>query len=565
MALKADTIVRGKYRITRLIGDGGMGAVYEAEHLILKVPVALKFLHTELAQRPGLSERFLREARVSASVQNPHVTRVTDVDTTDAGTPFLVMELLRGRSLQDLLDRERQLPEAVAIDYALQILSGLEAAHALNVVHRDLKPDNVFITQTQGGPVLKLIDFGIAKLRSSEEFRQTLTQAGSMMGTPEYMAPEQLYAAETVDARADLFSLGVMLYEMLCGERPVLGDDATAIVAAYVEGNAVPLRQKLPGASQALEDVLSRAIEHERERRFESAFSMRMALIPLATSLSHAGRLAATPEPLPLDGPLPNLDEHDEEADPSTQRTSVPDTLPPADATSNGKATSDQEAGRTADDPLMQGEGGTEDAPHLPKQLRGQAPAMAPPASPVAQKAGAEFRVRAAHVPVPHAVPTRKGRKGSGLVVALSILLVLIAGAMLALLAIERRQSEPPPQGVTATVPTGVRTINAELPTQDSAPPSTLPSSDPRTPPPTTRPRPTPAPPTSRPTTPDAGRPAIPFPSTLPPLPSQLPPLPSGFPTTLPSFFPPIPGLTPPGVAPAPTGDADPKPPAERR
>ncbi|HEU5075375.1 MAG TPA: serine/threonine-protein kinase, partial [Polyangiaceae bacterium] len=265
--MQANTVVRGKYRITRLIGDGGMGAVYEAEHLLLKVPVALKFLHADLAERPGLAERFLREARVSASIQSPHVTRVTDVDTTDAGTPFLVMELLRGESLQDLLDRQRRLPRAIAIDYTMQILSGLEAAHALDVVHRDLKPDNVFIVQTPSGPVLKLIDFGIAKLRNSEEFKEALTRAGAMMGTPEYMAPEQLYSAENVDARADLFSVGVMLYEMLCGERPAAGDEATEIVSQFVLGTVVPLQERLPDSPDALAQVVARAIAPEREDR----------------------------------------------------------------------------------------------------------------------------------------------------------------------------------------------------------------------------------------------------------------------------------------------------------
>ena len=278
MVLQANTIVRGKYRITRLIGDGGMGAVYEAEHLLLKVPVALKFLHTELAQRPGLAERFLREARVSARIQSPHVTRVTDVDTTDAGTPFLVMELLRGESLQELLDRQRQLPQATCIDYTLQILSGLEAAHALDVVHRDLKPDNVFIVQSQGGPILKLIDFGIAKLRSSEEFKESLTRAGAMMGTPEYMAPEQLYSAENVDARADLFSVGVMLCEMLCGERPAPGDEANEIVSQFVLGTIVPLRERLADTPEALAAFVERALKAQRDERFESAFSMRVAM-----------------------------------------------------------------------------------------------------------------------------------------------------------------------------------------------------------------------------------------------------------------------------------------------
>ncbi|HEY6722805.1 MAG TPA: serine/threonine-protein kinase, partial [Polyangiaceae bacterium] len=325
MVLQANTVIRGKYRITRLIGDGGMGAVYEAEHLLLKVPVALKFLHADLAERPGLAERFLREARVSASIQSLHVTRVTDVDTTDAGAPFLVMELLRGESLQDLLDRQRRLPQATAIDYTLQILSGLEAAHALDVVHRDLKPDNVFIVQTPGGPVLKLIDFGIAKLRNSEEFKEALTRAGAMMGTPEYMAPEQLYSAENVDARADLFSVGVMLYEMLCGERPAAGEEPTEIVSQFVLGTIVPLQDRLHDVPEALAQVVTRALAAQREDRFDSAFSMRVALAPVATALSQAGAIAATPAPVPLQGTRASAIEED----PSTRRTSVADTLPP--------------------------------------------------------------------------------------------------------------------------------------------------------------------------------------------------------------------------------------------
>ncbi len=544
MVLAPDTLIRGKYRITRLIGDGGMGAVYEAEHLILKVQVALKFLHADLAERPGLSERFLREARVSASIQSPHVTRVTDVDTTENGSPFLVMELLRGESLQQLLDRVHTLPEDTSIDYSLQILSGLEAAHALNVVHRDLKPDNVFITTGQGGPVLKLIDFGIAKLRSSEEFRQTLTRAGAMMGTPEYMAPEQLYSAETVDARADIFSLGVMLYEMLSGSRPVDGDEATEIVGQFVSGKWTPLQERLPGASNELASVVERALQPQREDRFETAFAMRMALAPLATTLSHAGQLAATPAPFPVGQVPASIDE----PDPSTRRTSVADTLPPQK----------KEPRTTEDDPALAQAGGTEDAPvqRLEEQARGHA-ALAPPPSETAERAGASFKVHPAHLPSAPAT-WRRSRARSALIGVLVFLLVLIAAAIVVLLLLERPPDDvprnfpidasPPPVNLDAQAP------EASEPDANSSPTPAQPETRPAAPP--TR-APSSPPTTTRPGTraPDAGPAFPPFPSSLPPLPSSLPPLPSGFPTALPSFLPPIPGLTPP-PSPGPAPDA---------
>src|SRR4051794_39892563 len=153
-------LISGKYRLLRLIGDGGMGSVYEARHEYLGTAVALKFLHPELALRPGLVARFLREARLSASIKSIHIARVTDVDQVSDGLAYLVMELLEGDSLTSILEREKRLPLETALDYTLQMLAGLEAAHAVGVVHRDLKPDNVFVVDTPRGPLVKLLDFG---------------------------------------------------------------------------------------------------------------------------------------------------------------------------------------------------------------------------------------------------------------------------------------------------------------------------------------------------------------------------------------------------------------------
>lgn len=326
----AGDLVSGKYRIARLIGDGGMGVVYEAHHEVLGHGVALKFLHSDLAKRPGLTQRFMQEARVSATIQSPHVTHVTDVDTAQDGSPYLVMELLSGQSLQAMLDRQGKLSPDQAVDFALQILAGLEAAHAIGVVHRDMKPDNVFVTPSGGGPLLKLIDFGIAKLRASSEYSKGLTRAGVVMGTPEYMAPEQLISAHTTDHRADIYSLGVMLFEMLSGLRPADGDDAEIIVAAVEAGRVRNLRQLVPGLPEGLVQLVERATAPSRDARFANVSEMRLQLAQFAGQLSHAGRLAATAEPLPL-LPTPAASAVVSLPPPSVAASAagVPKTLPP--------------------------------------------------------------------------------------------------------------------------------------------------------------------------------------------------------------------------------------------
>jgi serine/threonine-protein kinase len=290
-------LINGKYRLVRLIGDGGMGSVFEARHEHLGTTVALKFLHPELAKRQQLVARFVREAQLSATIQSNHVAHVTDIDQSGDGLAYLVMELLQGDSLQTILTRDKKLPTDIALDYTMQILAGLEAAHERGVVHRDLKPDNVFVVPTARGPLVKLLDFGIAKLRRSKEFQEGLTRPGVMMGTPEYMAPEQAYSAESVDARADVYSVGAMLYEMLAGTRPTQGDDAQQIAAFIMTNKVVPLHQINPAVSEGLAQVVHRAMAAAPEERFASAADLRSALLPFCGNLSLEGRLAATPAP----------------------------------------------------------------------------------------------------------------------------------------------------------------------------------------------------------------------------------------------------------------------------
>ena len=284
-----------------------MGSVFEATHEVLGSGVALKFLHPELARRQGLVQRFIQEARVSAKIHSPHVCRVVDVEQTPNGLPFMVMDLLKGKSLQTLYEDNYRagvrLSYQEALDLAMQMLDGLEAAHEEGIVHRDLKPDNVMIiTGKRGEQICKLLDFGIAKLKVNGEATKGLTRPGVIMGTPEYMAPEQVFSADAVDGRADVFSMGVMIFEMLAGRRPVGGDEAHQIAAAYISGNISKLRDLAPAVPPGLADVVHKAMAHDPKDRIQSVAELRAAIEPFARE---AGIRAtgSTPPPSPTNLP----------------------------------------------------------------------------------------------------------------------------------------------------------------------------------------------------------------------------------------------------------------------
>jgi eukaryotic-like serine/threonine-protein kinase len=293
MDFEVGQLLNGKYRIVRRIGVGGMGSVYEALHSGLGTPVAIKVLLPQLARVATVADRFRREAQVSATLKSPHVIQVTDVDQLPDGRPYLVMELLRGQSLQQRLAERKTLSREQAVDIGLQILLGLECAHALGVVHRDIKPDNVFLDEQSVGEVAKLLDFGIAKVKASTEF-QALTRPGMVMGTPEYMAPEQAFSADQADARSDLYSVGVILYEMLSGALPAEGSLPLEVAHKVVTGQVQPLGELCPGLPQGLINLVERASQPAREARFQSALEMRRALSAFAGQLSSAGQVAAT-------------------------------------------------------------------------------------------------------------------------------------------------------------------------------------------------------------------------------------------------------------------------------
>ena len=516
-------VLSEKYRLVRLVGDGGMGSVYEAEHLMLGTHVAIKVLHPELARRAGLAERFMQEARVSAQIRSPHVVSVHDVDRTPDGEAFLVMELLEGEPLSSRLDRERRLDEALACDITSQLLEALSAAHVMGVVHRDLKPENVFLTNGRTRPFVKVIDFGIAKLRHdplNAPAHKNLTAAGVMMGTAEYMAPEQAYSAAEVDARADIYSVGVMLYEMLAGKRPVSGDDARIIAIKVERGEGTPLVHAAPGVRPELAGLVHRAISSHPDLRFQSAAEMMTALAALAESSAQPGGRKQETAALP-GGPAP---------------ARAPAVQSPASAV--------PKAGTQMAAPL--GPAYTPGAGAPQTQMRDvDAPAAAAP------REGAAYP--AAQYPTPMRPPSGERRARGRSWGYFLVPLIVGAGAVGGYVFYTNNYpSSPTPAPLVA--PTTTLNSNATAPTAiatgPASPPTALTATPPLTPPltPAIGPGPhvTPAPGQGAPSAAPAGS-IVPFgmpsgfPSAFPfPIPSNgaMPPfqIPSGFPTAFPPF-----------------------------
>jgi serine/threonine protein kinase len=263
-----------RYRVDDLLGIGGMGAVFRGHHLGLERNVAIKVLHPSLSRDPEISARFDREARSSSRLDHPNCVQVTDYGTTEHGMKFMVMQLLEGSELAKVLGKP--LPSLRAIGFTLQICRGLEHAHAQGVIHRDIKPENVFVVRDRDGlEVLKLVDFGIAKIMSaSERSDGRMTKAGLVFGTPAYMSPEQAAGIEA-DERADLYSLGVLLYEMLAGKPPFYSDDPVALVRMQVSADPPRLPNDVPPVLAA---IVERCLAKQRDDRFQSAKEMRETL-----------------------------------------------------------------------------------------------------------------------------------------------------------------------------------------------------------------------------------------------------------------------------------------------
>jgi serine/threonine-protein kinase len=273
--------VADRYLVVRRIGAGGVGEVHEAQGPSGE-RVAIKCLHAQWARVPEVVERFAREAVVLAKLRSIHVARILDVGNLDAEhdeLPFIAMEYLEGEDLHAHLARRERLDWRVAVSWVAEACDGVGEAHALGVVHRDLKPANLFLAQdAEGTAMIKVLDFGIAKVPNASS--GPLTRAGSMVGSMRYMSPEQMLALESIDSRADVWSLGVVLYELITGELPFAGESEIQVCVAVVHEDAPPLRAKAPDAPDELERIVACCLGKSRDDRFAHAGELGSALRP---------------------------------------------------------------------------------------------------------------------------------------------------------------------------------------------------------------------------------------------------------------------------------------------
>ena len=255
-----------KYHIDSKLGEGGMGAVYRATRLMIGDAVAIKVLHSEQMSDPQVIERFRREAQAAARLKHPNVVTIHDFGVSSKNLVYLVMELIEGDSLRALIKEQRPLPFSTTGEIIFQVCAALEEAHRRNIVHRDLKPDNIIVTTSSAGLRVKVLDFGIAKLRDLAVTADNLTQTGMVLGTPRYMSPEQCMGEE-LDGRSDIYSLGIVLYEMLSGTVPFNSPSMSALIVQQVTQTPPPLRALNVRISPAIERTVMRALEKQREAR----------------------------------------------------------------------------------------------------------------------------------------------------------------------------------------------------------------------------------------------------------------------------------------------------------
>jgi serine/threonine-protein kinase len=272
----------GKYRVERVLGKGGMGLVVEARHIKLDEPVAIKLLRPAMMEVDGMVARFVREARAASKIKSEHVVRVTDVDILPDGVPYMVMELLSGSDFFDLRTQQGKLGVAEVVGWVVQACDAVAEAHALGIVHRDLKPSNLFLHRRgDGKDIVKVLDFGLSKVDAPGEMETTRT--GQVLGSPKYMSPEQMLSMHDVDGRSDIWSLGVILYELCTGQAPFAGDTTPRVCAQVLNAEPPPPSTLRPDLPDGLDAIILRCLRKERAQRFPNIGELVAAIVPFGS------------------------------------------------------------------------------------------------------------------------------------------------------------------------------------------------------------------------------------------------------------------------------------------
>ncbi|MFO0668335.1 MAG: serine/threonine-protein kinase [Polyangiaceae bacterium] len=294
-------VIAGRYRVRSVLGEGGMGTVFDGEHVTLGRSVAIKVLHPLQARRSVAVQRFQIEARAAGTIGHPNICEVYDMGQLEDGSPFLVMERLSGETLADRLEREGALSVPEIVDVMMQVLSGLHAAHEKGILHRDIKPENIFLNGRIGlAPIAKILDFGVAKDTTVERPEDLeLTMTGMVMGTPFYLSPEQARGDRDLDRRTDVYACGVVLYEALTGTRPFAGDNYNQLLRSILLAEPTPLRDLRPDLPDGFEHVVARAMARHRSARYANALDLQDELAPYhaGAAVVPSGRLSSPPAP----------------------------------------------------------------------------------------------------------------------------------------------------------------------------------------------------------------------------------------------------------------------------
>jgi eukaryotic-like serine/threonine-protein kinase len=355
------TVLDGKYRVDRILGGGGMGIILAGRHLQLDQRVAIKVLRHAALADPEVTARFAREAKAAAKIRSEHVARVLDVGVLPDGLPYMVMELLHGSDLAKVVRTGGPLAVADGVDYVLQACEALAEAHAAGIVHRDLKPANLFLSRrSDGSPVVKVLDFGISKLLPKSVVNDvdmdSLTKTAVMMGSPHYMSPEQLKSSRDVDERADIWSLGAVIFRLLTGKTPFAAETTAELCAEILTAAPLSLCAENPAVPPELEAVVNKCLTKSKEARFQSVAELAAALAPFGPPRSRESvdRIVATiSSPRLSSVPPPSQAEVPTETAPSNRKdveVGITATLPTEVTLTTGAASVSAAPTRSGDD-----------------------------------------------------------------------------------------------------------------------------------------------------------------------------------------------------------------------